>query len=442
MGDAQVDDFAFARNAFAVEDVEHRFLEGRRDFVFHHFAAGFRADDRIGLLDLPDAANVDAHRRIKLQRVAAGGGFRVAEHDANLHANLVDEDDHRVGALDVGGQLAQRLAHQAGLQAGKLVAHVAFNFSFRGERGHRVDDDNIHAARAHQHVSDFQRLFAGIGLGDEQIFDIDAEFFRVAYVQRVLGVDKRRRATRLLHLGDDVQRQRGFAGRFRPIDFHYAPARQPAQAEGNIQPERAGRDGLNIAFHRAIAHAHDGAFAKLLFNLGERRSQRGGLVVFFRHRFACLLNGVGNYGTEFAFGERSGRRARPVWRQRDEADFAHTGALGAGERLGDGLIAGIAVGVYVQFGLLASLRQRVQACVERLGADALVVPPQAAVGLNGQHHRFGRRMVGGRIGVWQVDVDGVGHQRCGDDEDNQQHQHHVDERHHVDFPHRAVRAVL
>jgi hypothetical protein len=64
-----------------------------------------------------DAADIQAHRGVELQRIAAGGGFGVAEHHADLHADLVDEDDHAVGALDVAGQLAQRLAHQAGLQA-------------------------------------------------------------------------------------------------------------------------------------------------------------------------------------------------------------------------------------------------------------------------------------------------------------------------------------
>ena len=33
-----------------------------------------------------------AHRGIELQRAAAGGGFRIAEHHADLLADLVDED--------------------------------------------------------------------------------------------------------------------------------------------------------------------------------------------------------------------------------------------------------------------------------------------------------------------------------------------------------------
>src|ERR1700704_6570047 len=48
---------------------------------------------------------------------APGGGCRGAVHDADLHADLVDEDHHRIGAVDRGGELAQRLAHQPRLQA-------------------------------------------------------------------------------------------------------------------------------------------------------------------------------------------------------------------------------------------------------------------------------------------------------------------------------------
>jgi len=63
-----------------------------------------------------------------LSAFAAGGGLGAAEHHADLHADLVDEDDHAVGLLDGGGELAQRLAHQAGLQAGQRIAHLAFDF--------------------------------------------------------------------------------------------------------------------------------------------------------------------------------------------------------------------------------------------------------------------------------------------------------------------------
>src|SRR3989338_8496941 len=81
----QIDDLAFARDALAVQDVEQRFAEWRGDLVLHHLDARLVADHFVALLDRADAADVEAHRRVKLERVAAGGGFGVAEHHADLH---------------------------------------------------------------------------------------------------------------------------------------------------------------------------------------------------------------------------------------------------------------------------------------------------------------------------------------------------------------------
>ncbi len=110
-------------------------------------------------------------RRVELERVAAGGGLGAAEHDADLHPDLVDEDHHRVGPVDRPGELAQRLAHQPRLQAGKLVAHLALDLGLGRQRGDRVDDEDIDGARTDQRVGDLERLFAGVGLRDQQIVE-------------------------------------------------------------------------------------------------------------------------------------------------------------------------------------------------------------------------------------------------------------------------------
>ena len=52
----------------------------------------------VAVFEHADAPNIHAHRGVELERVAAGRGFRVAEHDADLHANLIDENDHRHGS--------------------------------------------------------------------------------------------------------------------------------------------------------------------------------------------------------------------------------------------------------------------------------------------------------------------------------------------------------
>src|SRR6202040_2004811 len=99
---------AVARNALAVEDVEERLAERWRDLVLHDLDTRFVADDLVAALDRTDAPDVEAHRRVELERVAAGSRLRVAEHHADLHPDLIDEDHERVRALDVRSELAQR----------------------------------------------------------------------------------------------------------------------------------------------------------------------------------------------------------------------------------------------------------------------------------------------------------------------------------------------
>ncbi len=102
------------------------------------------------------------------------------------------------------------------------------------------------AARAHQHVGDFERLLAGVRLRDQQIVDIDAQLAGIDRIERVLGVDVRGGAARLLHLGDDLQRQGRLAGRLRTVDLDDPAARQPADPQRDIEPERPGGDDLQV----------------------------------------------------------------------------------------------------------------------------------------------------------------------------------------------------
>src|SRR5687768_6582664 len=128
-----VDEFALARNALAVEDLEFRFAERRRDLVLHDLDAGLVADDFLAALQRGDAADVEPERRVELEGVAAGRRLGVAEHHADLHADLVDEDYDAVQALDVAGELPQRLRHQAGVQADLQLAHLALDLGLRRE---------------------------------------------------------------------------------------------------------------------------------------------------------------------------------------------------------------------------------------------------------------------------------------------------------------------
>ncbi|ABA47801.1 hypothetical protein BURPS1710b_0972 [Burkholderia pseudomallei 1710b] len=297
---AEIDDLALARNAFAVQDVEDRFAERRRHLVLDDLHARFVADHLVVLLDRADPANVETHRRVELQRVAARRGFRVAEHHADLHPDLVDEDHEAVRALDRARQLAQRLRHQAGLQAGQRVAHLAFDFGLRHERRDRVDDDHVDRARADQRVDDFERLLTRVRLRDQQLRHVHAELRRILDVERVLRVDERRRAAELLHLGDHLQRERRLAGRFRPVDFDHTAARQATDAERDIETERARGHHLDILDRLAVAEPHDRPFAELLLDLRERGGERlalfgsqpGAFLAFFHESSFAMMSSV------------------------------------------------------------------------------------------------------------------------------------------------------
>ena len=209
MQHAQFEDFAFARNALAIEDVKDRFAKGRGHLVLHHLDARLGTDHLVVFLDRADAADIEAHRGVELERVATGGGFGAAEHDTDFHADLVDENHQRVGAFDVGGELAQGLAHQPGLQAHLRLAHLALDLGLGRERRDRVDDDDVDGTGAHQHVGDLKRLLAVVRLRDQEVVDLDAQLAGVLRIERVLGVDEGRGAAHLLHFGDHLQRERG-----------------------------------------------------------------------------------------------------------------------------------------------------------------------------------------------------------------------------------------
>ena len=179
-------------------------FEGWRHFVFHHFHFCFVANRIVAFFDGAGAANVQAHRGVELQRIATSGGFWAAKHDANFHADLVDENDHAIGFLDVRGELAQGLTHQTGLQARQAITHLAFQFGFGCQSGHRVHHNQIHCARAHQAVHNFQGLLTRVGLADQHILQIHTQVLRVLRVQSMFSVHKRTGAAQLLHFGNDL----------------------------------------------------------------------------------------------------------------------------------------------------------------------------------------------------------------------------------------------
>src|SRR5262245_60301670 len=162
--DGEVEQIAFARDAYAVHHVELCLAEGRRQLVLHHLDARAAADDGLAFLDAGDATDVDAHRGIELQRASAGRRLGVAEHHANLLAKLVDEDETRLRLRDDARQLPQRLRHEPRLKTHLRFAHLAFDFGARHERGDRIDNDHVDSTGANQNLDDLERLLAVVGL--------------------------------------------------------------------------------------------------------------------------------------------------------------------------------------------------------------------------------------------------------------------------------------
>ena len=163
-----IDDRAFLGNAFAIEHVELGGLEWRRHLVLDNLDPGTAADGFVPVLQGLNTTNVKTHRRIELQRLAAGGSFRIAEEHTDLLAQLIDENRRGVGLREGAGHLAQRLAHQTRLKTDMAVAHIAFDLSLRHQRGHRIDDDHVKRTRPDEHIRDFQCLLAVVWLGYDQ----------------------------------------------------------------------------------------------------------------------------------------------------------------------------------------------------------------------------------------------------------------------------------
>ena len=90
----------------------------------------------------------------------------------------------------------------------------------------------------------------------------------------------------LLGLCQNVQSQGGFTGGFRSVNLNNPSLGNAANAQGCIQCQRAGGDGIHVHF-RAVTQTHNRAFAKVLLNL-RQCSLECFLLVLCRRR--CLID--------------------------------------------------------------------------------------------------------------------------------------------------------
>ena len=97
----------------------------------------------------------------------------------------------------------------------------------------------------------------------------------------MFSIDEGADAALLLGFRHRVQGERRLARAFRPVDLDDAAARQAANAERDIEAERAGRHGFYLDDLLIGAKAHDRALAERAFDLRKGRIQGLSLV----HRF-------------------------------------------------------------------------------------------------------------------------------------------------------------
>jgi hypothetical protein len=103
------------------------------------------------------------------------------------------------------------------------VAHLALDLGAGDERCDGIHDQDVDGVRAHQSVDDLERLLARIGLRDDEVVDVDSELLGINGIERMLGIDEGGGAAILLRLGNGMERERGLARAFRPVDLDTRP---------------------------------------------------------------------------------------------------------------------------------------------------------------------------------------------------------------------------
>jgi hypothetical protein len=150
------------------------------------------------------------------------------------------------------------------------VAHLSLDLGPRYERGDRVDHHDVERAGPNEHVRDLERLLARVGLRDEELVDVHAEPLRVRRIERVLRIDERGDPALALRLGDHVETDRRLARALGAEDLDDAPARDPPDAERDVERERTRGDHRDAGAHGVLAELHHRALAVLLLDLRER----------------------------------------------------------------------------------------------------------------------------------------------------------------------------
>ncbi len=129
-----------------------------------------------------------------------------------------------------------------------------------------------------------------IGLGNEQVVEIDPELGRIRRVEGVLGIDESGVSTHRLRLCHHLERQCRLARRFGAIDLDDPSAWHPPDSQRVVDADRPGGDARDRCHRAFLAEPHDRALAELLLDLTDGDVDGAGpfLLCTFRGGHSCL----------------------------------------------------------------------------------------------------------------------------------------------------------
>ena len=237
----------------------------------------------VAVLEVLSLSDIHTDGCIELQCLTAGRDLRVAVHDADLFTELVDEHNNTVGLCDRTCKLSERLAHQSCLKTDMGCAHIAVDFLLGNKRRNRVNDNDIDGTGTDERIGNFQRIFAAVRLGNEQIIDVDTECLCIQRIKRVFRVDECCFTAHLLGLGNDMQSNGRFTGGFRTVDFDNTSSRNTTDTKGKVKCKGTCRDRLDVHID-IIAKTHDASRTFCLFDLGNRSIKRFSFFIWIFNR--------------------------------------------------------------------------------------------------------------------------------------------------------------
>src|SRR5581483_6556369 len=120
------------------------------------------------------------------------------------------------------------------------VPHFTIQFGLGDKGGNRIDYQDVDGAGADEGFGDFEGLLTVIGLRNQQVVDVDPQFFGVAGIQCMFGIDKGSHPTAFLSFGNDLEGDRGLAGRFGTKNLDYPPSWKPAYTQRCVARNRSG----------------------------------------------------------------------------------------------------------------------------------------------------------------------------------------------------------